>query len=124
MADELTPAMLHQLGAFIKNDGPNSGQIYLKCDSMGCNEVHPLIHEDLGEDGFATGRWPGWLYLDINRADLFARELRFCDARCLEWWLDRVKFNFGHIEPSALSEALAKPHDETARARLLKAVSG
>lgn len=61
-----------------------------RCDGILCNESHPLQHEDLGEPGFAPGRWPGWIYVDLNRPD-FPRDLRFCGVLCLEAWMEHMR---------------------------------
>lgn len=60
----------------------------IRCDNYGCDETYPLHHENEGDPGFEDGKWLGWFYLDLNRPDLIARGLRFCDIRCLRWWLD------------------------------------
>jgi hypothetical protein len=59
------------------------------CDALGCDETYPVHHDSETEDGFLFGRWPGWVYLDINRNDLIERPLRFCGVRCLLWWCER-----------------------------------
>lgn len=59
----------------------------VRCDGLGCDETHPEHHDAEGEPGFIGGRWQGWLYLDINRADLIGRPLRFCRVSCLDWWI-------------------------------------
>lgn len=61
------------------------------CDNFGCDESYPKSHPDERHPGFVGGRWLGWFYLDINRPDLTDRELRFCDIRCLTWWLETTK---------------------------------
>jgi hypothetical protein len=92
---------------------------YLRCDGFGCNERHPLDHDCLGEPCFGTGRWLGWVYLDLNRPDLFPRELRFCGTQCLRDWLEReIQNRFDRIPVrTALDDALRAPHDEIARKR-------
>lgn len=89
----------------------------LRCDALGCNETHPLDHEMLGEPSFGTGRWLGWVYLDLNRPDLFPRELRFCSVRCCQWWLDREVVTRLHEPLSPLDVALRRPYDMVARKR-------
>lgn len=89
----------------------------LYCDAYGCEECHPIDHEALGEPSFGTGRWLGWVYLDLNRPDLFPRELRFCSVRCCEWWLQREVITRLNEPLSPLDEALRAPYDEVARRR-------
>lgn len=60
---------------------------WLRCDAGGCGEMHPRVHECLGEPSFGENRWLGWVYLDLNRPDLAHRELRFCGIKCLDWWI-------------------------------------
>lgn len=93
---------------------------YLRCDAFGCEERHPVVHECLGEECFGTGRWLGWVYLDLNRPDLFARTLRFCSVSCCQWWLEREAITRGKRPSSPLDEALRAPADETARRRAVK----
>lgn len=59
----------------------------IACDAMGCDETYPLDHECVTEPGFRFGKWLGWLYLDINRPDLFTDQLAFCSPGCLTWWV-------------------------------------
>lgn len=87
------------------------------CDAFGCQETHPLDHEMLGEPSFLTGRWLGWVYLDLNRPDLFDRILRFCSVSCCQWWLEREVITRGKRPISPLDEALRRPSDEMARRR-------
>lgn len=87
----------------------------IRCDTFGCNESHPIDHEMLGEESFATGRWLGWIYLDLNRPDLFHRPLRFCSVRCAQWWLDRESVTRAQAPLSPLDEALRSPTDEIKR---------
>ena len=89
----------------------------LHCDGFGCGETHPLQHDHLGEMSFGTGRWLGWLYLDLNRLDLWDREMRFCSVACLQHWLEREIVTKGKEAPTALDEALRRPQDELARRR-------
>lgn len=90
----------------------------LRCDNYGCNETHPLDHDCLGEPSFGTGRWLGWIYVDMNRPDLFERELRFCGTSCLEGWLINLQYHRKNRTGfPRLDEALRRPHDETARKR-------
>lgn len=73
----------------------------IRCDAWGCDESYPLDHDCLGEVDFPPGRWPGWLYLTVQYAALNWRELRFCDARCMRWWLDRAcerRYQPGHLD--------------------------
>jgi hypothetical protein len=97
------------------------------CDAFGCDETHPLEHDMLGEPGFGTGRWLGWLYLDLNRNDLFPRELRFCSVECASWWLDTARnvrsidrLSQKKYQPTALDLALRNPDDEVMRERALR----
>jgi hypothetical protein len=81
----------------------------IACDALGCGESYPIDHDMLGDPGFAPGRWPGWLYLDINREDLFTREMRFCSVMCLEYWIahetvSHRPFRSGRSEPRARDE--------------------
>lgn len=62
----------------------------VRCDATGCPESHPRHHADEGKSGFVDGRWPGWLYLDINRTDVVDRLLGFCSVWCLRWWLEHA----------------------------------
>lgn len=87
------------------------------CDALGCEEAHPLDHEMLGEPSFTTGRWLGWVYLDLNRPDLFERVLRFCSVSCCQWWLEREVITRGRRPVTPLDEALRRPSDEVARRR-------
>lgn len=73
----------------------------ITCDAWGCDESYPLDHDALGEPDFPPGRWPGWLYLTVQYAALNWRELRFCDARCMQWWLDMAserRYRPGHLD--------------------------
>src|SRR3990167_3664340 len=63
----------------------------IACDGLGCEETYPVDHPDAGEPGFRQGKWVGWHYLDLNRADLIDRPLRFCGMQCLVWWLASTK---------------------------------
>lgn len=99
----------------LKDDG------WIRCDAFGCDERHPLEHEDLGEECFGTGRWLGWIYVDLNRPDLFPRDLRFCSVQCAQWWFDREVIT-RHTQPlSPLDEALRAPNDVLKRKRAMKA---
>ena len=91
----------------------------LHCDAFACKETHPLQHEHLGAESFGTGRWLGWLYLDLNRPDLWDREMRFCSVACLQHWLEMEIVTKGKETVSALDEALRRPQDELARHRAL-----
>jgi hypothetical protein len=91
------------------------GQV--RCDALGCTETHPLEHEALGEPSFGTGRWLGWVYLDLNRPDLFGRPLRFCSVSCCQWWLEREVITRGNRPLSPLDEALRAPDDQLKRRR-------
>ena len=96
----------------------NNGQV--RCDALGCTETHPLDHEGLGEDSFGTGRWIGWIYLDLNRPDLWTRPMHFCCVQCCAWWLERQAERplFERGDPrgtTALDRALRRPGDEVAR---------
>lgn len=103
--------MITSLGSGIKD-----GRVF--CDALGCPESHPLEHEGLGEESFGTGRWLGWLYIDLNRPDLVERSLRFCSVHCTLWWLEReCVTTSGQRTQSPLDEALRRPNDELARAR-------
>lgn len=95
--------------------GVREGRI--KCDGFGCPETHPLEHEALGEPSFGTGRWLGWLYVDLNRPDLFPRELRFCCTGCCVDWMQREVLTRVRYEPTALDVALRSPEDALARKR-------
>lgn len=57
------------------------------CDGFGCGESYPKVHEDEGKPGFQSGKWLNWVYLDINRPDLAAAPLKFCDLYCLDGWM-------------------------------------
>lgn len=94
----------------------------IRCDTFGCNETHPIDHEALGEPSFGTGRWLGWVYLDLNRPDLFERQLRFCSVNCCRWWLEREIVTRGTEQISPLDKALRSPHDEVARKAALKSI--
>jgi hypothetical protein len=59
----------------------------ITCDAFGCIEAHPYKHECLGEPRFELGKWPGWVYLDLNRPDIMDRTLRFCGLRCMLHWM-------------------------------------
>lgn len=107
-----------QLPGFGVGSGIRGGRV--RCDAAGvggCEETHPLEHELLGDPSFGTGRWLGWVYLDINRPDLLDRELRFCSVGCCTWWLDRQILTAGRREKTALDRALRRPQDEVQRAR-------
>jgi hypothetical protein len=95
------------------------GAVHLRCDAFGCDEIHPLEHECLGDPGYGTGRWLGWLYLDLNRPDLFPVVLRFCSTFCLYHWIAQHESSgFGYRKkPTKLDEALRAPCDEVARRR-------
>lgn len=105
----------HRLNAFERD-----GRTFLRCDALGCNESHPIEHEMLGEESFGTGRWMGWLYLDLNRPDLFDREFRFCQVSCALWWLEsNTSHRYEKVrEPlGPLDRALRSPNDALARKR-------
>lgn len=89
----------------------------LRCDAYGCEEKHPIDHEALGQESYETGRWLGWVYLDLNRPDLFPRPLRFCSVRCCQWWLEREIITRMGEPLSPLDEALRAPADEMKRRR-------
>lgn len=59
----------------------------IKCDAFGCDETYPMIHDSVGKPGFEDGKWPRWLYLDLNRPEFFSRPLTFCTLGCLLHWL-------------------------------------
>lgn len=99
------------------SDGLVKNDTYIRCDGFGCVETHPIDHELLGEPCFGTGRWIGWIYVDLNRPDLWDRELRFCGVRCLQWWLDKEIITWGRAPRTPLDDALRAPKDELARAR-------
>lgn len=93
---------------------------HVRCDMFGCYEWHPLDHESLGDESFGTGRWLGWLYLDLNRPDLYNRPMRFCSVQCCALWLERQAerplFERGERrDTTALDRALRRPSDEVAR---------
>lgn len=98
---------------------PNAEDIRLQCDGPLCDERHPLVHEGLGDISFGVGRWLGWLYLDLNRPDIFPRELRFCGRFCLGRWLDRETVTGSKHKLTALDRALRAPYDEVARRKML-----
>lgn len=89
----------------------------VRCDAFGCEETHPLDHESLGEECFGTGRWLGWVYLDLNRPDLFERVFRFCCVRHALYWMERECVSMRSIvqDPTPLDRALRSPTDEMAR---------
>lgn len=101
--------------AFWFTDRPNA--THITCDAMGCDESHPIDHPDLGEECFGTGRWLGWVYLDLNRPDLLPRPLRFCSVACCVWWLERESITNGRRPLSPLDEAIRAPSDELKRKR-------
>lgn len=92
----------------------------IQCDALGCNESHPIDHDHIGEVGFDFGRWLGWIYVDLNRRDLFERPLRFCSIWCAVWWLEREVIGRGRRPVSPLEVALNSPHDELKRKAALK----
>jgi hypothetical protein len=92
----------------------------IRCDAMWCEESHPIDHECIGEPSFATGRWLGWVYLDLNRPDLFERELRFCSVRCAQWWLDREVVLRVPRDLSPIDRALRSPADAVQRQAALR----
>ena len=71
----------------------------IKCDAFGCNESHPLEHDAIGEPYFGIGKWLGWMYLDINRPDMFDRPLRFCSVACLLFWIGQNSKTESRIGP-------------------------
>lgn len=93
----------------------------VRCDGLGCRESHPLDHEALGEECFGTGRWCGWLYLDLNRPDLYSDVMRFCSVACCMWWLEKQTMNQQYErrrnDLTPLDRALRRPNDEVARKR-------
>lgn len=91
----------------------------LNCDSLGCVESHPLDHELVGQPSFGTGRWLGWVYLDLNQPLLFQRPLRFCSVFCCARWLEMASYNGGRLNrpPTNLDIALGNPDDALARKR-------
>lgn len=92
----------------------------IRCDALGCPEEHPLEHDELGEVGFDFGRWLGWIYIDLNRPDLFERQLRFCSISCACWWLQREVIGRGRRPLSPLEVALNSPADRLARQAALR----
>ncbi len=92
-----------------------SGKIV--CDGIGCPEAHPIEHDCLGEPSFGVGRWLGWLYVDMNRPDLYPDTLRFCGVGCLEDWLWRQRRN-PRPAPTALDVALRGGDQLAVRAAL------
>lgn len=102
-----------------QNAALREGGIYLRCDNIGCNETHPIDHEDLGQPEFEFGRWMGWMYLDLNREDLFGRAFRFCSTLCLADWLDAQIVGRGKRPLSALDRALREPGNEVVRRAVL-----
>ena len=101
-----------------------SGAVRFTCDAFGCDESFPLEHEDLGQPCFGTGRFLGWIFIDLNRPDLFPRDLRFCGVRCAEHWL-HWRAREGTQRPlTPLDKALRNPVDEMARQRALTWVAG
>lgn len=105
---------LHRQNALIRE-----GVIWLRCDNLGCNEMYPLEHEDLGTPGFGTGRWLGWLYLDMNREDLFERDFRFCSTWCVIDWLPMQQASKAKRPVSVLDKALRQPGNEVVRRAVL-----
>lgn len=102
----------------LRDDG-----MWLRCDAFGCIERHPLDHDDIGDVCFGNGRWLGWVYLDLNRPDLWERPVRFCSVGCLQWWLDRESITRRVPEPRTLTpldRVLRAPLDEVAMQMLRK----
>jgi hypothetical protein len=105
----------------IANDRHLAEDGVVRCDAWSCRESHPLEHDDLGEPSFGTGRWLGWLYVDLNRTDLLDRPLRFCSVSCCVWWMERESVTYGGRTTTPLDEALRAPSDELKRKRALAA---
>jgi hypothetical protein len=90
----------------------------IRCDAFGCDESHPLEHDAVGELGFDFGKWIGWIYIDLNRPDLFERPLRFCSCSCAQWWLEReVVTRRGRPRQSARHSTLAAGRSSQATSR-------
>lgn len=92
----------------------------IRCDALGCEESHPLDHPNIGDVGFDFGRWLGWIYVDLNRPDLFERQLRFCSIACAVWWLEREVIGRGRRPISPLEVALNSPQDRVKRQAALR----
>ncbi len=106
------------MGEFSKSD-PKAPDGVIRCDALWCDESHPLDHDWLGRPSFETGRWLGWVYLDVNRPDLIDRPLRFCCGECLVWWIDnQTMLRPKRRQPSDMDLALREPADVMARRRV------
>lgn len=96
----------------------------IRCDGFGCTESHPIDHPTVGKDGFGLGRWVGWVYLDLNRTDLFDRPLRFCTIACMTDWCEFATRR-SHLTPQRhpFDDLLARtPVDEVDQQRRLTEV--
>lgn len=89
---------------------------------QGIADPELLDHEMLGEPSFGTGRWLGWIYIDLNRPDLYGDDhvVRLCSVTCALWWLERECVKPRRVvaeDLTPLDRALRAPNDAVARRR-------